>query len=104
MAGPRYVRRSLFSCKRLGVSELIERPLARDKERGPHRNADVLDAWTEHGKGALEYMATKHPTMFVRLVASLIPRHFEFEPKHPYADLTEEQIEQRIRELSAQIA
>jgi len=52
----------------------------------------------------LEYMATKHPTMFVRLVALLIPRHFEVEPKNPYADLTEEQIEQRLRELSAQFA
>jgi hypothetical protein len=55
----------------------------------------------EHGKRALEYMVTKHPTMFVRLVASLIPRHFEFEPKHPYADLTDEELMQRIREIDA---
>jgi hypothetical protein len=65
--------------------------------------ADVLEAWTEHGKEALEYTATKHPTMFLRLVGSLIPRHFEFEAKHPYADLTREQLEQRLRELHAQV-
>jgi hypothetical protein len=57
----------------------------------------------EHGKQALEYTAAKHPTMFLRLVGSLIPRHFEFEVKHPYADLTREQLEQRLRELHAQV-
>jgi hypothetical protein len=30
-----------------------------------------------------------------------IPRHFEFEPKHPYADLTDEELMQRIREIDA---
>jgi hypothetical protein len=34
---------------------------------------------------------------------SLIPRYFEFEPKHPYADLTDEELMQRIREIDSQL-
>jgi hypothetical protein len=32
-----------------------------------------------------------------------VPRHFEFEPKHPYADLTDEELMQRIREIDSQL-
>src|SRR5258708_38099683 len=66
--------------------------------------ADVLDVWTMHGKAALEKMATNETSKFVMMVASLIPRHFEFEPKHPYAELTDEELVQRIREIDAQLA
>jgi hypothetical protein len=71
---------------------------------GPSTAGFFAGPWMEHGQRALEYMVTKHPTMFVRLVASLIPRHFEFEPKHPYSDLTDEELMQRIREIDAQLA
>jgi hypothetical protein len=45
-------------------------------------------------------MATKHPTMFVRLLASLIP-HIS---SHPYVDLTNEELEECIHEIDAQLA
>jgi hypothetical protein len=40
----------------------------------------------EHGKAALEEMATKEPSKFVTMVASLIPRNFEYQPENPIAD------------------
>jgi hypothetical protein len=36
-----------------------------------------FDAWTTHGKQALEEMATKNPTMLVRVAASLIPQQLQ---------------------------
>jgi hypothetical protein len=43
---------------------------------GPSMAGFFAGPWMEHGKRALEYMVTKHPTIFVRLVASLIPPTF----------------------------
>jgi uncharacterized protein DUF5681 len=62
---------------------------------------DFLGAWEKFGAAALETAATQFPTIFVRVTASLLPRPFKIE--NDLADWTDEQLEQRIRELNAAI-
>jgi hypothetical protein len=38
------------------------------------------------------------------MVASLIPRNFEYQPENPIADLTDQELKQRMREVEAQLA
>jgi hypothetical protein len=37
--------------------------------------ADLCDAWRVHGKAALETVATKEPTKFAQICASVLPKH-----------------------------
>ena len=55
-----------------------------------------------HGVSALEKVRKKMPHVFLRLVAELLPKQVQVE--HGLTDMTEEQLEQRIRELDAAIA
>jgi hypothetical protein len=66
--------------------------------------ADFFDAWTTHGKQALEEMATKNPTMFVRVAASLIPQHFKFDDEHKLAGLSDEELQRRLLESQEELA
>jgi hypothetical protein len=58
--------------------------------------------WKE-GITALRAMRDREPSKFCTMVAALIPQHFKFEHEHSLALLTEEQIEERIIELSASL-
>ena len=62
---------------------------------------DAYAEWQENGKAALRHMSTKDPSKFVQMISALIPQHFKVEHEHPLTLLTEEQIEERIIELSA---
>ncbi len=62
---------------------------------------DFYEVWLEEGQQALRTAARKSPARFIAVAASLIPQHFKLEHEHPYALLTEEQVEARIAELSA---
>src|SRR5262249_49142692 len=64
--------------------------------------ADFLEAWTTHGKQALEEMATKNPTVFVRVAASLIPPHFKVEPDHTLV-LTADELRAKLIEIRTKL-
>jgi hypothetical protein len=64
--------------------------------------ADFIAAWEQHGPEALTKTATESPGIFVRVAASLLPRHFKVE--HDFSDFTDEQLDRHIRELNAAIA
>jgi hypothetical protein len=55
-----------------------------------------------HGVSALERVRKKMPHVFLRLVAELLPKQVQVE--HGFADMTDEQLRQRIAELDAAIA
>jgi hypothetical protein len=43
--------------------------------------ADFPEVWAASGKAAIERVAEHHPAVFVRVAASLLPKHF----KHDHA-------------------
>ncbi|MFZ2142726.1 MAG: hypothetical protein WAV78_38290 [Xanthobacteraceae bacterium] len=63
---------------------------------------DLLDEWHEHGRAALRIMRAEEPAMFVRVVASLVPRELILE--HGIAaDLDDDLLEQMIENLRQQL-
>jgi hypothetical protein len=64
--------------------------------------ADFIAAWEQLGPEALTRTATESPAVFVRVAASLLPRHFKME--HDFSDMTDEQLDRYIRDLNAGIA
>jgi hypothetical protein len=63
---------------------------------------DFIAAWEHHGTEALSRTAAESPGVFVRVAASLLPRHFKME--HDFADMTDEQLDRYISQLNAAIA
>jgi Family of unknown function (DUF5681) len=64
--------------------------------------ADFMAAWEQHGSEALTRTATEAPGMFVRVAASILPRHFKME--YDFADMTDEQLDRYVRDINAAIA
>ena len=64
--------------------------------------ADFIDAWQRTGREALTRVAAETPGVFVRVAASLLPRHFKME--HGFEDMTDEQLEKYIDRLNEAIA
>ena len=58
---------------------------------------DVLTAWEQCGKAAIEKFVDDRPHEFVKLVASILPRHFNVKVNE-LDELTDEQL---LRELAA---
>jgi len=58
---------------------------------------DVLDAWQQRGKAAIKTFIDERPHEFVKLIASILPRHFNVKVNE-LDELTDEQL---IRELTA---
>ncbi len=56
------------------------RPKGSRNKLGEAFLAEMLATWEQHGKAALERVATEHPVTFVRMAASLLPRQIEHEP------------------------
>src|SRR5262245_8316289 len=65
--------------------------------------ADLFDAWTTHGKQALEEMAKKNPTMFARVAASLIPQHLRFEHEVNLSALSDAELKTQLLEVKADL-
>jgi hypothetical protein len=64
--------------------------------------SDLLDEWHEHGRAALRIMRAEEPAMFVRVVASLVPRELILE--HGIAsDLDDDTLAQMIETLRLQL-
>ena len=69
-------------------------------------NQDYIDAFCrefeQHGPAVFAKVRKKMPHVWLRLAAELLPKQVQVE--HSTADMTVEQLEQRIRELDAAIA
>jgi hypothetical protein len=63
---------------------------------------DVCAHWEAHGLKAIEKTCKTNPGLYFRVVASLLPQHVKIE--HEYANMSDEQLEQRRREIEAAIA
>jgi hypothetical protein len=48
-------------------------------------------------------MATKNPTMFVRVAAMLIPQHFKVEHEHKLSMLSDAELRQRLLEAQEEL-
>ena len=63
---------------------------------------DLLDEWHEHGRAALRIMRAEEPGMFVRVVASLVPREISLEHSIA-ADLDDTVLEQTLDYIRQQL-
>ena len=64
--------------------------------------ADFYSDWQEGGRAAIRKVREEKPSDYLRVATSLPPRHHKGE--NQFANMTDEQIDQRIRELNAAIA
>ena len=69
-------------------------------------NQDYIDAFCrefeQHGPAVFAKVRKKMPHVWLRLAAELMPKQMQVE--HSYADMTDEQLRNRIAELNAAIA
>ena len=60
---------------------------------------ELADNFAEHDRTTIEKKREDRPGDYIRMIASLIPKETP-QNVYPYADMTDEQIDERIRELS----
>ena len=60
---------------------------------------ELSDDFAEHGRDTIEKMREARPGDYIRMIASLMPKETT-QNVDPIADMTDEQIEERFRELS----
>ena len=64
--------------------------------------ADIVESWAKHGKSALETTAVKEPSVYVRVVASVLPKEVETTIRTELDGMTADQLRQFIQaELEA---
>ena len=61
--------------------------------------ADLYGDWVEHGAAATVKMREDRPGDYVRMIASLVSKEAT-QNVDPYADMTDEQLAESIRELN----
>ena len=64
--------------------------------------SDLYEDWLAHGKQVFADVRAKSPEVYLKVVASLVPRHFTLESG--ISEMTDEQLLQRIKELTASLA
>lgn len=65
--------------------------------------SDVLDAWQARGKEAISSMIDEKPGEFVKVVAGLVPKEATLNI-NDNSELTDEQLAERIRQITAQLS
>ena len=65
--------------------------------------ADVLAAWEEKGKAAIDEMIADKPGEFVKMVAGLMPKEATL-TINDNSDLSDDELADRIKQLAAQLA
>jgi hypothetical protein len=63
---------------------------------------DMLEDWQVNGKDALERFRNEQPGLYVKTVASLLPRHFNIKVNE-FDEYTDEQLRQRLDAVLARI-
>ena len=64
---------------------------------------DVLQAWTDKGKQAINDMIDEKPGDFVKMVASLVPKEATINI-NDHSEMTDDELAERVRALAAQLA
>lgn len=64
----------------------------------------LLDDFAKHGAEAIERVRQANPAGYLRICASLLPKHLAIDDDDEAKHLTEEELEARIKELDEQIA
>jgi hypothetical protein len=65
--------------------------------------ADLCADWAQHGVAVIAKVRREHPAVYLRTVASLIPRELSPPVQDEYAHLTDEQLAQRLIEVGQQV-
>jgi hypothetical protein len=60
--------------------------------------------YDEHGRNVIEQVRQKYPLQYLRLIVSVLPKSRETKPVHPPADLTNEDLDELVRETKRLLA
>ncbi len=63
--------------------------------------AALHDNFLQNGVTAIERMCEEDPTAYLRMIASLVPRQFVIDRTSDLDALSEDELDERIRELAA---
>ena len=101
-AGPKQGGRTrgLAPCWKPGQSgNPAGRPRGSRNKLGEDFLADVYADWAEHGASVLGEVREKSPAIYLRVVASLVPRHLAIETiGDEFDDMTSEELRQYLAE------
>jgi hypothetical protein len=64
---------------------------------------DVLEAWTDKGKAAMDAMIAEKPGDFVKMVAGLMPKEATL-TINDHSEMTDDELAERVRSLAAQLS
>lgn len=78
------------------------RPKGSRNKFGEEFLADFLADWLEHGKKAIEDVRKQRPQDYLKAAVQILPKQFDVRISE-YDELTDEQLDQRIRNLAAAI-
>jgi hypothetical protein len=65
--------------------------------------ADLCADWAQHGAAVVAKVRKEHPAVYLRTVASLIPRELPPPVQNEYAHMTDEQLAQLLIEVGQQV-
>lgn len=60
---------------------------------------DIYASWTEHGPDVINEVRTQKPEIYLKIVASLLPRQFDVGPVNEFDELTDAELAVRIHQL-----
>lgn len=63
---------------------------------------DVLDAWQQNGRSAIDMMIADKPGDFVKMVAGLMPKEATLNI-NDHSEMTDDELAERVRSLAAQL-
>jgi hypothetical protein len=64
--------------------------------------ADICASWEEHGREVIERVREESPEVYLRVVASLLPKEVNVSTNR-FDDMTDEELEEAIRALDTHI-
>lgn len=73
------------------------RPKGSRNKLGEQFLSDLYDDWQEHGRAVIETVRAEKPDVYLKTVASILPRQIQVDNK---TDMTDEQLNERIRQLA----
>jgi hypothetical protein len=65
--------------------------------------ADLSDDWTKYGATVIATVRKEHPAVYLRTIATLIPRELPLPLQNEYSHLTDLELADRLAEVAAQM-
>jgi hypothetical protein len=62
------------------------------------------DDFTEHGVAAIQTVRSEKPDQYLKVIASLLPKEMNLNVTDAYSEMTDDELIERIRDLSASFA